>query len=274
MKNIVKSLCIFMFMLVVLSTTYSWKNPSNPPLGNTSAPGETSCQRSGCHGGGSFNGTVKILGIPDTIFAGRSYTVTYEFSTNASRVGYQSVVLDSSKANCGTFTAGLLTSKASQNSRTYIRQSSAKNVPAIIAPKTVEVVSWTNTWVAPPSIKGDSVYFYYNFLAGNGDGGDNGDNAIVGKKAFKYSVTVATTNISFSEIATVYPSPAREVVQIKMNNNSGKYNVELFDINGKLLLKDNVTDSKSLDVKNLARGIVILKLSNDKTSASTKIILE
>jgi Secretion system C-terminal sorting domain len=267
MKNLIKSLSIFMFLLVVLSSMYSWKNPSNPPLAKTGAPGEGSCQESGCHSGGAFTGTVNIIGIPDTVVSGKVYPFTYEFTTNASRVGYQSVVLDKANANAGTFTAGTGTIKATQATRTYISQSSAKNVTLGTA------VSWASTWTAPATITGDSVTFYYNFLAGNGNGGNNGDNAIKGKQSFKFVKNTATTNISFDELGTVYPSPATDFIQIKMNN-AGRYNVELFDISGKLILKDILNENKTIDVKNLQRGVVIMKISNDKVIASKKIVLE
>jgi hypothetical protein len=265
MKNLIKSLSIFMFLVLTLSSIYSWRNPSDPPRGNTSAPGETSCQKSGCHSGGAFTGSVKLLGIPDTVIAGKTYSFTYELTTNASRVGFQTVVLDNANANAGVLTAGTGSIKRTLGTKTYLSQSTAQNVNSGTA-------SWANTWTAPSTITGDSLTFYYNFLAGNGDGGDNGDNAIKGKQSFKFVKNVATTNISFDEIGKVYPSPATDFIQINMNNSS-KYIVELFDINGKLILKDNMSDSKNIDVKNLQRGVVILKLSNDKITASKKIIL-
>ena len=118
--------------LLLLSVWYistsSRKDPNNPPLARTGAPGETTCGASGCHSGGTFTGTVTISGIPDTISANTSYSVTLTNTSNAVRAGFQLTCLDSLNAKCGSLTNGTGTSTGSQSStgRQYIRQSAPK----------------------------------------------------------------------------------------------------------------------------------------------------
>ena len=110
------------------------RDPNNPPVARTGAPGETTCGASGCHTGGAFTGTVAITGIPDTVTANQSYTVTLTNTSNAVRAGFQLTCLDGANAYSGTLTNGTGTSIGTSNStgRKYIRQSSPKTISVIL----------------------------------------------------------------------------------------------------------------------------------------------
>ena len=80
---------------------------SNPPNGNTGAPGDGVC--SSCHGGGGggFDGNITLSGLPGSIDGGEtvqlSFTVTYT-SGSPARGGFQAVALrDDSNTNAGDF---------------------------------------------------------------------------------------------------------------------------------------------------------------------------
>lgn len=85
------------FCLAILwfSLSSTIKDPSDPPMGNTGAPGETTCAQTGCHSGGVYTGTVALTGVPDTVTANTSYTLTLTNTSNAPRAGFQLVCLDS-----------------------------------------------------------------------------------------------------------------------------------------------------------------------------------
>ena len=57
-------LSIFGMVAIWGLLTSTLRNPNNPPLGNTGAPSETTCQKSGCHSSvGNYIGTVSLSGI-------------------------------------------------------------------------------------------------------------------------------------------------------------------------------------------------------------------
>ena len=75
----------------------SMPEPSNPPTGNTAAPGETACMLSGCHSGGTFNGTVNISGVPDTVFTNQTYNITITNQDNKKVAVFKGTVYRTSK---------------------------------------------------------------------------------------------------------------------------------------------------------------------------------
>ncbi|HND89426.1 MAG TPA: hypothetical protein PK971_13920, partial [Saprospiraceae bacterium] len=79
--------CLSLFGLWLLLIN-SQTDPNNPPTARTGAPGETTCQASGCHSGGAFTGTVTISGVPDTAVYGQTYTITLTNASNCTRAGF------------------------------------------------------------------------------------------------------------------------------------------------------------------------------------------
>lgn len=114
--------------LAVLGSSMRLLDPSNPQLGNTGAPGETTCQKSGCHSGGSFDGTVTITGIPDTIDPSTAYSVTVTLTSTCSKTGFEATVLDGDNVKAGTLAAGAACNVASFGGKQYVRHSSSKNL--------------------------------------------------------------------------------------------------------------------------------------------------
>ncbi|MEO6040037.1 MAG: choice-of-anchor V domain-containing protein, partial [Saprospiraceae bacterium] len=109
--------------------TSTLRNPNNPPLGNTGAPSETTCQKSGCHASvGNFTGTVSLSGLPDTVAPDQTYMVTLTQTSNAVKAGFQLTCLDAANTKCGTLTAGAGSSLGTLSSRQYVRQSAAKTL--------------------------------------------------------------------------------------------------------------------------------------------------
>ncbi len=72
---------------------------------------------------------------------------------------------------------------------------------------------------------------------------------------------------------SVYPNPASELVFVQSNGNEKIQNVQLLDLNGKLIIsvEDN-TMFYTIDTKNLANGIYILKVKGQHSVNTVKII--
>jgi hypothetical protein len=75
-------------------------------------------------------------------------------------------------------------------------------------------------------------------------------------------VDVEETNIK-NEIK-VFPNPAKSVIQFSISE-FGNYDVEMFDMKGKVLLKSNSSLTDRLNTSNIANGIYFIRFTNTET---------
>lgn len=68
--------------------------------------------------------------------------------------------------------------------------------------------------------------------------------------------------------ARVYPNPATRILNIA--NISGE--AQLFDMTGKLVLSESITEGKTLDVSSLNTGIYTLSIKGEKQTHYTKVV--
>jgi hypothetical protein len=105
---------------------------------------------------------------------------------------------------------------------------------------------------------------------------DNGE--IVNANSVVLStLSTNTSEFTNTEIA-VYPNPTTDVFNIK-GLKSGNYNVEIFDINGKLVKKsynNNILNEENIiiDVNGVSTGNYILNISTKGASYSKNIIIQ
>lgn len=249
--------------------TNSMRNPNNPPLAQTGAPGETTCSTaSGCHTGGTFTGTVNISGVPDTVEANQTYNITITNTSNAIRAGFQLTCWDGANAMCGTLTAGTGVNIGSGTAnKKYARQSSPRTLSGGSA-------SWTFTWKAPASASGDKATFYFTSLCSNNNGQKTGDNAIQSNKMVVLRTT--STSIEPAQEAAVKFFPT--LVQNNMLHlelleaESGQ--IKVFDLNGKIVLQKNLTAVNDLNVNDLAKGIYTAHIIAAGKIATKKFVVE
>jgi hypothetical protein len=161
-------------------------NAGNPPDGRTNAPFDGYC--TGCHNpNNSFTGTVEISGVPETVEAGETYTITLSVtvtSGSAVRAGFQLVsVFASDNTNAGDLipSSNAMGTNVSGN-REYIDHRGARNFDNNVA-------SWTFDWVAPGGPDGAVITMYYAGNITNGNGGSNGDRPVSGSSTFTLSAT-------------------------------------------------------------------------------------
>lgn len=240
------------FAILVLFS-FNKINPNNPPAGRTGAPGETTCQASGCHSGGNFFGTVELSGIPDTVVANQSYNLTLTNTSDAFRAGFQLTVLDNANKKVGTLSSGSGTSLANAGGRQYIRQSS----PRTLANGST---SWSFTWNAPAEVTNDSIFFYFASLCANGNGQITGDNALKNSKIVvlpKIVSGVADKSKNFD--LRFYPNPTNDFISIEI---PGKGLAKILDENGQIALESPINFYKKWDISNLPAGLYFLKMEH------------
>lgn len=254
MKNHPLLVSVLLFCAwALLSNT---RNPNNPPVSRTGAPGETTCQTTGCHSGGTFEGVVSISGVPDTVVMNQNYTVTLTNTSNAVRAGFQLTCLDSLNTYKGTLTNGTGTSIGTNNSngRKYIRQSSPKLLNSGSA-------SWTFTWKAPASAAGNTCKFYFVSLCANNNGEKEGDNALVSTKTVVLAQPTSSVDHieeARSWVTVQHFSPSNTLNVRLLNANKGQ--IAVFDLNGRLMMESALTSDSQVSTAELTAGIYVARI--------------
>lgn len=255
-------------LLSIWALFTNYRDPNNPPVARTGAPGETTCGASGCHNGGSFVGTVALSGLPDTVTVNQNYTVTLTNTSNAVRAGFQLTCLSGTSSYVGTLTNGVGTSIGTNNStgRKYIRQSSPKNLSGGAA-------SWTFTWKAPASAPGDSCKMYFVSLCANGNGEKDGDNVLVSSKKVVLRAVSAAPEAAESAKTWVYfqaPTGQHTLTINLLKTSQGR--LEVFDLQGKLVLQTNLSAENQVDISRLAGGVYAASVRAAGQAASFKFV--
>ncbi|WP_395047900.1 T9SS-dependent M36 family metallopeptidase [Flavobacterium sp.] len=78
------------------------------------------------------------------------------------------------------------------------------------------------------------------------------------------------------DMVSIYPNPSNGLVTIKIEKFSGKLNLQVIDINGRVVYTANDTDfntEKTLNLNHLQSGMYVIKISGDDLNYIKKIIL-
>lgn len=95
---------------------------------------------------------------------------------------------------------------------------------------------------------------------------------IVGKFGIDIPVNIIANYNQEIELL-LYPNPCNDKVYINLNNIDKKIlSIEIFDITSKLVYSAKINNNY-IDVSNLQTGIYLLKIANDKTIISKKIVI-
>ncbi len=249
----------------MIFTLGSMPEPRNPPVANTGAPGESSCMLSGCHSGGSYNGSVSLVGLPDTVEANKIYDFSLVNQSNAVRSGFQLTALDSSLNFAGTLikTTGVNIAKNQGNGRSYARQEFAINFANGQA-------SWNLQWKAPNSISGEEIIFYFTSMCANGDGDKGKDNSLKDSKRVFFKLPVSTKDLKHdSQIPKLYYSAN----QLFFNDNPKQNidNLSLSTLNGIQVYKLKSSSSNVIALPDGLSGVYIVNYTLSNNSYSQKI---
>jgi len=105
-----------------------------------------------------------------------------------------------------------------------------------------------------------SIYFDYNF-------------PIVTEPAVTTVALLNTNDFDFGTYFTLYPNPAKDVLNFEVKNEIGVKSVSVYNTLGQIVMAiTNVDNLKSIDVSSLTAGSYFVKVYTDKGSSSSKFI--
>ena len=243
-----KILLSTLFMASVFTLTLTLSSNANGPGGNrTGSPG-SSGNCASCHGGGNFNGSLiaGIVEIGDTNFIS-TYTPNkvYEVYVNAkgtsTKKGFQATIVKSDISAAGTL--------ATAPTGTSCYMSGTKKIWGHTTPNTIG--KWRMQWTAPAAGTGNIVVYSAAVLA-NGNGGDNGDQAVTTSKTITEAVA-SQENIQKTNIKLL-GNPVNNQVVISEN----ALYMAIWNHAGQIVAKSY--NSNLCDVRNLAPGTYILQI--------------
>ncbi|KOY53060.1 choice-of-anchor V domain-containing protein [Polaribacter dokdonensis] len=222
------------------------------------SPGDNGASCVTCHPGPVTNASAEITSdIPDTGYLlDTDYTININTTSSSSSVGFQLTAENSSNTKIGSFTAG-------SGSRTINSDKSiTHSTPSASG-------DWSFTWRSPSTDLG-RVTFYSAVNASAGEGSFGGNDQVV-------LVNASSASLSISEAQKIdfamYPNPASDILNIDLPIISEKVTVEFYDQIGKLAYSQNLsTNSKTVNVKDLATGIYIIKVIADGKIGTQKFI--
>lgn len=87
--------------------------------------------------------------------------------------------------------------------------------------------------------------------------------------------TLAANYFDNTDMFKVYPNPANNNLNISILNYSGKLNVQLYDINGRVVFEqkmDNFSLESSVNIQSLQAGIYMLKIQGENLNYTQKVI--
>lgn len=230
-------------------------NGNGAPSGKTGAPGESTCTQ--CHSGTAqpFQNMFST-NIPNNQYVpGETYDITVKaVEVGRSEFGYEAVAVFPNGSKAGSLTAG--TGSKLIGGGMYITQSTPKTDP--------DSTSWTFQWTAPAAGSGD-VGFYAAVNCSNNNNGITGDLIYTGSLMLTEGMSVSIASMEQEPAFLVYPIPAQERLHVNLSNDAQKGEIQLWDLNGKLMFQKKIMGSTSavLEVNHLARGQYLLQIVQD-----------
>ncbi len=251
----------------------AFTDPNGSPNARTGSPGDggNTCAISGCHTGSAVQTRAGIItsNIPvEGYTPGQRYTITATTQSTRNNFGFQI----SPQSLTGTRLGTMIITNASETKLTgtgkYITQTNT-------ATGVNGVKSWSFDWTAPAAGTG-SVTFYGCFNYANGDGSNSGDSIVKSTLVVTEKVISGVDMNTFTKLGfSIYPMPVNSELNLKNNHNVYVSSVQIFDINGKLMMSKEVETDGSIkfNIENLPVGTYIININDsDKSLATSKFI--
>ena len=103
------------------------------------------------------------------------------------------------------------------------------------------------------------------------------DDGMMGQFVVKSNLTGITEQALNNSVVTIYPTPAKDVINIKIagTDNSNSFQLKIYDVMGKIVHSAAVTQMQfSLNTSAWARGLYTIELVQNQNSIHKKIIIE
>lgn len=229
-----------------------------------------------CHNsGGSYNPEMLISVVDKNDQSVTKYTpgetyklrVGYEFEGTPAGYGVQAVVLDLDQNNAGIFKNG--------SQKTQIVE--INDVAFFEHEKLVSILPFEVEWIAPPAGTGQ-VIAYAGGIVANGNRGNSGDNAVLGKVDLTEDTGTSTDDFDENQINfQLLNNPTNQKIRVTLESeHQGIYQFKLYDLAGKILLKKSEFVSESqiieMNIEHLNGGIYFLQISDNQQSTTKKVL--
>ena len=106
--------------------------------------------------------------------------------------------------------------------------------------------------------------YLYGITSSGGDGGDNGTIF-----QFDDGLPLSNPNVSAPTNIAIYPNPVQDVLYISLPENT-KADAILYDVAGKLVLRETIVGNAAISLNSLKSGVYFLQVGNN----TQKIIKE
>jgi Leucine-rich repeat (LRR) protein len=85
-------------------------------------------------------------------------------------------------------------------------------------------------------------------------------------------VVAGINKFANNSVVNIYPNPAQSNFTVETNATE-KQTLQLFDVNGKLVLTQNITDKTAIDVNNLNAGVYSLNIIDNQSTLTKKLVI-
>lgn len=284
MKNHTIYTLFLLAFVAILFQSNSQGRANVAGTGNTGAPGDASTTCITCHGTSS---AIQVdLGIEASDEAGDAVTTTYtpgqsytiKVSLNAtvgspSAYGFQIVSLNGElNVDADAINDWV---NPSDNARIINIASTNRTYVEHKGPSTTN--EFTVEWKAPETGSG-TVTFYACGNGVNWNGSTSGDNAACNQFTLEEGVVSFTSNRIADLQLLAAPNPAQNYIQLFTKLSKGEeFNIGIYTFNGQLV-KQQVNflaageQQTQLDLSQLNQGIYIIRIQNEKETASLKFV--
>lgn len=222
------------------------------------SPGDSGNTCTQCHApsGANFGGTPNLTGFPTNYVPGQTYNLTLAISgSSSSKFGFNLTAEQlSNNAKAGTWTAGTGSQLRNNGATAGLTHTNAGPLN-----------TWNVAWTAPATNVGD-VVFYFATVQANNNGANSGDQVVTG---------IARTLLSTTDIAKanfkLFPTQVTNDFTLRLEN-SDTGTLQVFNLNGTELLKQDIIKDNTIVLANYAQGIYFVKVTVDGRSATERII--
>ncbi len=288
-----------LFAIPAIALLTSSALDSSGKLGNSGAPGESTCSQSGCHGAGNGNSTAGGLADnagPGSItltstpaLTGNHYVpnTTYHMTitvseTGKSLFGFDFEALDNSGSTNTSVNNSVGT--VTITDATHTRKGQPFGTGRLTVTHQLHGGAFANTasfnfdWTAPST---GTVNVYYDGNASNGDGfSDAGDNVYAHNMQLTPVLATGITKINNDFSVETFPNPASDVFTVRFNlDRTQNVDIQLFSIDGKLiknLLNKKVaagTFAETFNTEGMSHGLYLVRINFEGQNQTQRLLV-
>jgi hypothetical protein len=257
----------YILLIVFGNGNQAHSNGNGAPVAHTGSPADgQTC--TACHSGaaltpqtGWITSNVPINGyIPNT---------TYTITATATRAGHTKFGFEVSPQNIAGNLKGTLINTSTQTqligSGKYITHTSSGTSGSS------GFKTWSFNWTSPAQGTG-SVTFYGAFNITNANNNALGDSISTSTLVIPEDLGVGISENDLYSNIEISPNPARTFFKVNSSKNNIIKNVQLFNMNGQMVL-DELWTTDAINIENLNKGLYVVKInSNDKPILKKLII--